>query len=164
MRLVPVPAFTRIPDGRLRLGPIRGPISHVRTSFARFGLRMSARSSDKVMVSRHPQGLILSCAGPGVRGHLIDHEGLEAPSSDLDDLMLRLLTRGVTCKITGHYREQEAEMVESEALYWVAEGRVLSSERRELIGTDGSRRLISARSAPASAGRRGVGERRLIAV
>lgn len=162
MRLVPVPAFTQIPDGRVRLGPIRGPISHVRTSFARFGLRMSACSSDKVMVSRHPQGLILSCAGPGVRGHLIDHEGLEAPSSDLDYLMLRLLTRGVTCKITGHYREQEAQMVESESLYWVAEGRVLSSERRELIRTDGSRRLISAR--PATRSRTGRVAGRLMVV
>lgn len=164
MRLVPVPAFTQIPDGRIRLGPVLGPISHVRTSFSRFGLRMSARSSDKVMVSRHPQGLVLSCAGPGVRGYLLDREGLEAPSSDLDELMRRLLPSGASCRVTGHYREEEARMVETEALFWRADRRILSSERRDLIGMDGSRRLISARSAPAPRARRGEGDRRLIAV
>jgi len=164
MRLVLVPAFTQIPDGRLRLGPVTGPIGHVRTSFSRFGLRMSTRSSDKVMVSRHPQGLVLSCAGPGVRGYLVDREGLEAPSSDLDALMLRLLPRSVPCKMTGHCREEETAMVESEALYWRLDGRVMSSERRDLNGMDGSRRLISARSAPAPRARRGEGDRRLIAV
>lgn len=157
MRLVPVPAFTQIPDGRIRLGPILGPISHVRTSFAGFGLRLGTRTSGRVMVSRHAQGLILSCAGPGVRGYLVDREGLEAPSSDLDELMLRLLPDGATCKITGHYWEEETHMVESEALYWRAGRMVLSSERRDVIYQDGSRRLLSARSASAPLARRGGG-------
>lgn len=148
MRLVPVPAFTQIPDGRIRLGPVSGPISRVRTSFSRLGLRMSRRPSDKVMVSRHPQGLVLSCAGPGVRGYLIDGEGLEAPSSDLDELMARLLPAGATCRITGHYREEEEWIVESETLYWGSCGQVLSSEKREILGRDGSRRLLSSRSGP----------------
>jgi hypothetical protein len=164
MRLVPVPAFTQIPDGRIRLGPVSGPISRVRTSFSRLGLRMSRRPSDQVMVSRHPQGLVLSCAGPGVRGYLIDGEGLEAPSSDLDELMARLLPTGASCRITGHYREEEDRIVESEALYWRSGRRVLSTERRELLGRNGSRRLISARSAPAPGGARSDHERRLIAV
>ena len=164
MRLVPVPAFTQIPDGRIRLGPVTGPISHVRTSFSRLDVRLSTFSSDKVMVSRHPQGLVLSCAGPGVRGHLVDGEGLEAPSSDIDELMLRLLRSGVTCKVSGHYREEETLMVESEALYWRIGGEVLSSERRDLLCGDGTRRLISARAAPAPGTRRACEDRRLIAV
>lgn len=164
MRLVPVPAFTQIPDGRIRLGPVSGPISHVRTSFLRFGLRLSRSAADRVMVSRHPQGLVLSCAGPGVRGYLLDRDGLEAPSSDLDALMGRLLPRGATCRVAGHYREEEEAMVESEALFWTVGGRVLSSERRELIRTDGARRLISARAAPPPRTGPARGERRLIAV
>lgn len=164
MRLVPVPAFTQIPDGRIRLGPVSGPISHVRTSFCRFGLRLSRVGSDKVMVSRHAQGLVLSCSGPGVRGYLLDRDGLEAPSSDLDELMGRLLPRGGTCRVAGHYREEEDVMIETEALFWTAGTRVLSSERRELIRTDGARRLISARSTPPPRNRSGSRERRLIAV
>lgn len=164
MRLVPVPAFTQIPDGRLRLGPVLGPIGQLRTRFRRFGLRLSADPRDRVMVSRHPQGLILSCAGPGVRGYLIDRDGLEAPSSDVDALMGLLLPNGAVCRVTGHYREEESRMVESEALFWRLDGRVLSSERRELIGTDGGRRLLSARTAPAPQRRGGRAAGRLIAV
>lgn len=149
MRLVPVPAFTHIPDGRIRLGPVRGPISHIRTSFSRYGLRLSRWASDKVMVSRHPQGLVLSCAGPGVRGYLLDREGLESPSSDFDDLMGQLLPAGAACRITGHYREEEDRIVESETLYWRSGCQVLSSEKREILARDGSRRLLSSRSGPA---------------
>ena len=164
MRLVPVPAFTQIPDGRLRLGPVRGPIGQLRARFCRFHLRLSADPRDQVMVSRHPQGLILSCAGPGVRGYLIDRDGLEAPSSDLDALMGLLLPEGAVCRISGHYREEEDRMVESEALFWRVDGAVISSERRETIATDGSRRLICARSAARPRVRVGVGAGRLMAV
>lgn len=164
MRLVPVPAFTQIPDGRIRLGPVRGPISHVRTSFSRHGLRLSGRASDKVMVSRHPQGLVLSCAGHGVRGYLLDRERLEAPSSDLDDLMGRLLPAGATCRIAGHYREEEDLIVESETLYWRSGGQVLSSEKREILARDGTRRLLSSRSGPAFRPRAGSGFGHLIAI
>jgi len=160
MRLVPVPAFSQIPDGRIRIGPLRGPISRVRTSFMRYGLRLSTQSADPVMVSRHMQGLILSCAGPGVRGYLLDADRIEAPSSDLDALMGLLLPEGAVCRISGHYREEEDRMVESEALFWRVDGEVISSERREAIRTDGTRRLISARSAAWSR----VGSGRLIAV
>ncbi len=163
MRLVPVPAFTQIPDGRLRLGPVLGPIGQLRSRFRRFGLRLSADPRDRVMVSRHPQGLILSCAGPGVRGYLIDPDGLEAPSSDLDALMGLLLPDGAVCRISGHYREEEDRMVESEALFWWVDGEVISSDRREAIRTDGTRRLISARSAARPRVRSG-GAGRLIAV
>jgi hypothetical protein len=164
MRLVPVPAFTQIPDGRIRVGPLRGPISRVRTGFTRYGIRLSLDGSDPVMVSRHAQGLVLSCAGPGVRGYLLDRDGLEAPSSDVDALMALLLPDRSTCRFTGHYRAEEDRMVESEALYWRVSGEVLSSERRELIGTDGTRRLLSARSAQAPRRRDGRGAGRLIAV
>jgi len=164
MRLVPVPAFSKIPDGRLRIGPLRGPISRIRSSFMRSGLRLSADPSDPVMVSRHMQGLVLSCAGSGVRGYMLDLDMIEAPSSDVDALMALLLPEGVVCRVTGHSRSQETFMIESEALFWRTEGLVLSSERRELIGTDGTRRLLSARSAaaPRLRGRRSAG--RLIAV
>ena len=164
LRLVPVPAFTQIPDGRLRLGPVLGPIGQLRTRFGRLGLRLSADPRDRVMVSRHPQGLILSCAGPGVRGYLIDPDGLEAPSSDLDALMRLLLPEGAVCRVSGHYREEEERMVESEALFWRVDGAVISSERREAIGTDGTRRLISSRSAARPRVRAGRGAGRLIAV
>ena len=66
--------------------------------------------------------------------------------------------------MTGHYREEEARMVESEALFWRVDGAVISSERREAIGTDGTRRLISARSAARPRVRAGRGAGRLIAV
>jgi hypothetical protein len=106
----------------------------------RYGLRLSIETADPVMVSRHMHGLILSCAGPGVRGYLLDRDRIEAPSSDVDVLM------GI-CRMTGHSLSEETMMVESEALFWRVDGQVLSSERRELIGTDGTRRLLSARSA-----------------
>lgn len=164
MRLVPVPAFTQIPDGRIRLGPVRGPISHVRTSFSRCGLRLSGRASDKVMVSRHPQGLVLSCAGPGVRGYLLDREGLESPSSDLDDLMGRLLPTGATCRIAGHYREEEDRIVESETLYWRSGRQVLSSEKREILSRDGVRRPLLTRSGAAFRPRPDPGIGHLVAI
>lgn len=152
MRLVPVPTFTQVSDGRIRIGPVMGPIHHVRASFIRLGLRPSRNPSDKVMVSRHLQGLVLSCAGTGVRGYLVDRDGLEAPSSDIDELMHFLLPSGASCRLTGHYREEEAHMIESETLFWRSGGNILSSERRELVRVDGSRHLISARSAaPAQA-------------
>jgi hypothetical protein len=147
MLLVPVPAFSKIPDGRLRIGPLQGPISRIRTSFMRYGLRLSIETADPVMVSRHMHGLILSCAGPGVRGYLLDRDRIEAPSSDVDVLMGILLPEGAVCRVTGHSLSEETMMVESEALFWRVDGQVLSSERRELIGTDGTRRLLSARSA-----------------
>lgn len=164
MRLVPVPAFTQIPDGRIRLGPVRGPISHVRTSFSRYGLRLSRWASDKVMVSRHPQGLVLSCAGPGVRGYLLDREGLEGPSSDLDDLMGRLLPIGATCRIAGHYREEEDRIVESETLYWRSGRQVLSSEKREILSRDGARRPLLSRSGAAVRPRPDPGVGHLVAI
>lgn len=162
MRLVPVPAFTQIPDGRIRVGPLRGPISRVRSSFMRYGLRLGTGPRDPVMVSRHTQGLVLSCAGAGVRGYMLDREDIEAPSSDVDALMRLLLPDGAVCRVSGHYRSEETRMIESEALFWRVGGEILSSERREMIGTDGVRRLISARSAGSP--RAGQGTGRLMAV
>lgn len=164
MRLIAVPAFTQIPDGRLRVGPLRGPISRVRTSLMRLGLRLSTDPRDQVMVSAHAQGLVLSCSGPGVYGYLLDREGLEAPSSDVDALLSLLLPQGAVCRVSGHYRAERTHMIENEALFWGADGAVRSSERREMIRTDGTRRLIFSRSATAARGRAGAAARRLTAV
>jgi hypothetical protein len=164
MRLVPVPDFSEIPDGRIRLGPVQGPISRVRTAFLRYGVRLSSSPRNQVMVSRHAQGLILSCAGPGVRGYLLDGEGLEAASSDVDALLGGLIPDGAVCRVSGHYRSEETRMVESEALFWRVDNAVLSSERRDLLRGDGTRRLISARSAPAARAGTGHDTGRLKAV
>jgi len=116
------------------------------------------------MVSRHMQGLVLSCAGAGVRGYLLDPDKIEASSSDVDALMGFLLPERAVCRMTGHSRSEETLMVESEALFWRVDGQVLSSERRELIGTDGTRRLLSARSAGAPRFRDARSSGRLMAV
>jgi hypothetical protein len=95
---------------------------------------------------------------------MLDRENIEASSSDVDALMRRLLPDGAVCRVSGHYRSEETLMIESEALFWRVGAEILSSERREMIRTDGVRRLLSARSAGAPRLGFGRGEGRLMAV
>lgn len=145
MRIKKVRGFSGLPDGRLRAGPFVGPVSAIERRFSAFGIRPGDDDHDRVVASLHAQGVVISCTGPGVRGYLLDADGIEVSSSDLEALLDILLPRrGGACRISGHYRLEPGHMIESDALFWRGLRGIEGSERRERVASDGTRKVIRA--------------------
>ena len=81
MILQEVQNFDNYPDGRLRAGPFPGAPDQIARHLERHDLHIGALG-EKGMCSRTIMGTMISAAGAGVNGYLLDGEGLEAASSD----------------------------------------------------------------------------------
>lgn len=145
MKIDMVPGACEVHDGRLRAGPFAGSVTVIRERLLGLGLRPGSGPFNRVVASRHAQGLVLSCAGPGACGYFLDGDGLEASSSDLEAFLHALLPDCGPSRISGHYRVDAFRMIESDAIFWRDRGGISGSERREIVSADGRRAIITAR-------------------
>lgn len=148
MKIVRVPGFDKIPDGRIRIGPVQLDMDDIPDAFREYGLRISEQDDLIVHASPHAQGIVLSCAGPGVHGYILSEDGFEADIDDLKMLMRDLVAPGMSCRIEGHYRISEDEMIESKSYISLSDdGRnVMYSSLRERVTKCGARKPITQES------------------
>lgn len=147
--LFPVPNFGSYPDGRLRAGPFHlQSAPELQVLLDRHGLRPGSEG-DTGYVSQMANGIHLSACGAGVTGYLLDQEGLEASRSDLDLFIMRAVTAGTPCQISGHWSADPARTIVSEATAVHDGCDVIWTERRIILHSDGSQHVIKA-AAPAA--------------
>lgn len=142
MILHQVQNFDNFPDGRLRVGPFPGTPAQIARSLSRHGLELGAQG-ERGACSRVIDGIMVSAAGEGVTGYLLDATGLEAASSDLESFLEDVLRPGVQFTIEGHHCLDETRMVRSTLSAWISEGGLMLSGERVLHSAGGRRRTLS---------------------
>ncbi|MFG6572333.1 hypothetical protein ACGYLO_12070 [Sulfitobacter sp. 1A13353] len=130
--------FAQYPDGRLRVGPFLTGPEEIARLLARYGLHLGA-SNERGVCSTTMLGVMISCAGEGVKGYFLDEEGLEAPSSDVEDFLIEAVGPGTNFIIEGHHCPDQQSMVRSSMNAWQSEGDLVVSTQRALFTRDGER-------------------------
>ncbi|MEP3667921.1 MAG: hypothetical protein ABJN42_14450 [Roseibium sp.] len=142
-KLQAVSGFGTYPDGRLRAGPFC--ISTEELSSLMTDLRIfPGENVPSGMISSIPSGLMMSAAGAGVTGYLVDDEGLEVSQTDLDQFVVKSTEQGALFRMSGHYCPEPKIMISSDAVA-IHDGRHVSWHSiRRLRTPDGMERAISA--------------------
>ncbi|MBT28115.1 MAG: hypothetical protein CMO01_00535 [Thalassobius sp.] len=138
MILQEVQNFDNYPDGRLRAGPFPGAPDQIARHLERHDLHIGALG-EKGMCSRTIMGTMISAAGAGVNGYLLDGEGLEAASSDIEAFLDAVIRIGTTVTIEGHHCPDDMRMVRSVLRAWRSGRELLISTERVLHTRDGGR-------------------------
>jgi hypothetical protein len=141
MILEAVQNFGNFPDGRLRAGPFRGGARHIVRSMERYGLLVGSQG-EVGACSRTIMGIMVSAAGPGVMGYLLDDAGLEAASSDLEAFLAEVVTTDGPFTIEGHHCPDETRMVRSVMTAWLSGPDLMISGERILFNSDGQRKSL----------------------
>lgn len=136
--------FDRYPDGRIRLGPFGLKTTEITQVLTMHKLFLS-REDDRGMCSKNSQGIMVSCSGMGVYGYLLDEDGLEATSSDVDMFLEQVLQGGTIFSIEGHYCPEPDIMVHSRFSAWMSSGMLQVSSSRILHRKGEAQRIIHAR-------------------
>ncbi len=130
--------FDQYPDGRLRAGPFMTNPEDISRRLGIYGLHLGG-SDERGVCSTNMLGVMISCAGEGVLGYLLDDTGLEAPSSDIEAFLLDVVGPGTNFIIEGHHCPNEHSMVRSSMSAWRSNGELMVSAQRALFTRTGER-------------------------
>ena len=123
--------FAQYPDGRLRVGPFMVGPAEIARLLARHGLHLGA-ANERGVCSTTMLGVMISCAGEGVMGYFLDEDGLEAPSSDVEDFLLAAVGPGTSFVVEGHHCPHKQSMVRSSMNPWRSNSDLVVSAQRLL--------------------------------
>lgn len=143
MILTNVDNFSNYPDGRIRLEGMAPMPSEIAMLMRDLDLHLGDLG-EAGHCARSLLGTSVSASGEGVMGYLLDGEGLEAPSSDLEVFLDAVTTGFSVVKISGHYCPDQGVMIQSCLSAWRDHNEVITTSKRELIESNGARRIIQA--------------------
>jgi hypothetical protein len=137
--------FGAYPDGRLRMGPFSQGHDQIEEILSRYDLNLSITGRNGVC-SRTMQGIMISCSGDDVFGYLLGEDGIEAPSSDMEQFLSDVMAPGSTFNIEGHHCPDEDRMIISNSSAWMLNGDIKVACNRYVESRDGSRITIHRQS------------------
>ena len=163
MILTKVSNFRGFPDGRLRAGPFTCSRKYLAACMRAHELHIDL-DDGRALCSQTMRGMMVSAAGPGVHGYLLDTEGIEAPSTVLEAFLEDVVPADRSFVMEGHYCPDSSTMITSHLRAWWQAERLFISAERILETADGGRTLLH-RQVPAAGPVQGhVAERRLALV
>lgn len=91
--------------GRFMMGPLptTAVLEEIEGEMAHYDLAIPRDEDVEISVVRSLEGLYVTAEGPGVRGYLVDSDGLEASGSDVEDFFTRFLPPAGKITIHGHH-------------------------------------------------------------
>lgn len=146
MILKNVENFSRYPDGRIRMDGMSPSPREIASLMSRYGFHLGG-CDEAGLCAVNTMGTSISAAGEGVLGYLVDEQGIEVPSSDLEEFLTDVASGISVVKIEGHYCPDRDTMIQSSLTAWTHFGELVISSKRELLKRNGKRQIIHA-SAP----------------
>lgn len=151
--------------GRIFMGPFPGvSLEEFMTALDvsdEYGIRLSSGFSS-ITHEDTPEGLYLQAIGPGVTGYLLDQDGSEADSSDVEAFLRRVLPEGARITISGSYSLECGTVIRSlEHVHHVG-GSVHRIQSRSRITPDGVEHIFTEIDAPEQRSRALDGEEGMV--
>lgn len=145
MILKNVDNFSQYPDGRIRMDGMSPSPRELASLMSRYGFHLGG-CGETGLCAVNTMGTSISAAGEGVMGYLVDEEGIEVPSSDLEEFLTDVISGISVVKIEGHYCPDRDTMIQSSLTAWIHFDELVISSKRELMTRNGRRQVIHASS------------------